>query len=143
MGYTHKTPDWRYFHIKEKETTDKRYINRRTKTRYTLDSKLTNLWSIKESTKMWYIRKINGYGLHQFSNKIGVYHSGYGFKVYPYQKEVNNGLEVHRNRHQNIRYTLNSKLTNCGYINVPTKLGYMILDADSRYIHMKKKETTD
>ena len=30
-----------------------------------------------------------------------------------------------------------------GYINFPTKSGYIILDTDWRYIHIKKKETTD
>ena len=60
--------------------------------------------------------KKSGCGLHQFSNKIGVYHTGYGFKVYPYIKEGTNGLEVHRNRHTNIRYTQDSKLTNFWYM---------------------------
>ena len=92
---------------------------------------------------------------------MGVHPQNHGLEVYPYKREGNNGLEVHCNRHTNIRYTLDSKLTNfwyikestemwyiektanMGYINLPTKSGYIILDTDLRYIHTKNKETTD
>ena len=86
---------------------------------------------------------------------MGVHPQNHGLEVYPYKREGNNGLEVHRNRHTNIRYTLDSKLTNfwyikentkmwyitkkadMGYINFPTKWRYIILDTNSRYIHIK------